>query len=49
MTIVVVDTDLASSLTNTIAKDNIYAFFFHQKGVMAGLGLQGAEIMQINS
>lgn len=46
--LVVVDTGFASSLTSTTAKDDIYAFFFDQKGLMAGIGLQGAKITQIN-
>jgi ethanolamine ammonia-lyase large subunit len=29
-------------------KDDIYAFIFSQKGVMAGLGLQGSKIIRIN-
>ncbi len=42
--IVVVDAGAASSFTTTTAKDDIYAFFFSQKGLMAGLGLQGTKI-----
>ncbi|MBW2174912.1 MAG: twin-arginine translocation pathway signal protein [Deltaproteobacteria bacterium] len=45
--IVIVDEGLARSLTTTTAKDDIYAFFFDQKGLMAGLGLQGSKITQI--
>ena len=45
--VVVVDEGLASSLTTTTAKDAIYAFFFDQKGLMVGLGLQGTKITQI--
>jgi lipid-binding SYLF domain-containing protein len=45
--LVVVDTGFASALTSTTAKDDIYAFFFDQKGLMAGIGLQGAKITQI--
>jgi len=45
--IVVVDDGLASSLTTTSAKDDIYVFFYGQKGLMAGLGLQGSKITQI--
>ncbi len=44
--IVVVDQGAATSLTTTTGKDNIYAFFFSQKGLMAGLGLQGNKITQ---
>jgi lipid-binding SYLF domain-containing protein len=41
---VVVDKGVASSLTTTTAKDDIYVFFFDQEGLMAGLGLQGSKI-----
>lgn len=46
--LVVVDTGFAGALTSTTAKEDIYAFFFDQKGLMAGIGLQGAKITQIN-
>jgi lipid-binding SYLF domain-containing protein len=46
--IVVVDEGLARSLTTTTARSDIYAFFFDQKGLMAGLGLQGSKITRIN-
>ena len=46
--VVVVDKGLAKSLTTTTAKEDIYAFFFDQKGLMAGLGLQGSKITQIH-
>ena len=45
--IVVVDEGVARSLTTTTAKSDIYAFFFDQKGLMAGLGLQGSKITKI--
>ena len=45
--VVVVDAGLARSLTTTTAKSEIYAFFFDQKGLMAGLGLQGSKITKI--
>lgn len=45
--VVVVDAGLARSLTTTTAKEEIYAFFFSQKGLMAGLGLQGSKITKI--
>jgi len=44
--IVIVDKGTAKSLTTTTGKDDIYAFFFNQKGLMAGLGLQGSKITQ---
>jgi len=46
--IVVVDKGMAKSLTTTTAKDGVYAFIFGQKGLMAGLGLQGSKISRIN-
>jgi len=46
-TIVVVDTGAASSATTTTLQSEIYAFFFDQKGLMGGLGLQGTKITKI--
>ncbi len=42
--ITIVDEGVARSLSTTTAKDGIYAFFFDQKGLMAGAGLQGSKI-----
>ena len=44
--LVVVDTGMAKSLSSTTLKKGIYVFFFNQKGLMGGLGLQGAKITQ---
>lgn len=46
--IVIVDAGLARSLTTTTLKDDVYAFVFDQKGLMAGAGLQGSKITRIN-
>ena len=46
--IVVVDEGMAGSLTTTTAKEGIYVFFFDQKGLMAGLGIQGSKIEKIH-
>jgi lipid-binding SYLF domain-containing protein len=46
--IVIVDEGMARSLTTTTAKSDVYAFFFDQKGLMAGLGLQGSKITRIH-
>ena len=46
--VVVVDAGKAKTLTTSTAKDGIYAFIFSQKGLMAGLGLQGSKITRIN-
>jgi len=45
--IVVVDEGVARSLSTSTAKDDVYVFFFDQKGLMAGLGIQGSKITQI--
>jgi len=46
--IVVVDAGMARSLSTTTAKEDIYVFFFSQKGLMAGIGIQGSKITQIH-
>ena len=46
--VVIVDEGIAKSLTTTTAKDEIYAFFFDQEGLMLGLGLQGSKITKIS-
>ncbi|WP_045225309.1 YSC84-related protein [Methyloterricola oryzae] len=46
--IVIVDEGVAKSLTTTTAKDDVYAFIFGQRGLMAGLGLQGSKITRIH-
>jgi lipid-binding SYLF domain-containing protein len=45
--VVVVDEGIARSLTTTTLKSDVYAFIFDQKGLMAGLGLQGSKITRI--
>jgi lipid-binding SYLF domain-containing protein len=45
--IVVVDAGAARSLTTTTAQSDIYAFFFDQKGLMGGLGLQGTKVSKV--
>lgn len=47
-TIVIVDEGLARNLSTSTAKEGIYAFFFDQKGLMAGLGIQGTKVTRIN-
>jgi len=46
--LVVVDKGFAGSMTTTTAKDDVYAFFFDQKGIMGGLGLKGSKITRIH-
>jgi lipid-binding SYLF domain-containing protein len=45
--VVVMDEGMAKTTTTTTMKDDIYAFIFSQKGLMAGLGLQGNKITRI--
>lgn len=46
--LVIVDTGMAKSLTTTTLRKGVYAFIFSQRGLMAGLGLQGTKIMEIH-
>jgi lipid-binding SYLF domain-containing protein len=45
--IVVVDAGVGKSLSSTTLKKDIYAFIFDQKGLMAGIGIQGTKITKI--
>ena len=38
----------AKTLTTTTLKDDVYAFNFDQKSLMAGLGLQGSKITKLD-
>ena len=46
--VVVVESGAAGSLTTTSAQKDIYVFFFDQKGLMAGLTIEGTKITEIN-
>jgi len=46
--IVVLDEGMAQSLSTTTLRDDVYAFIFHQEGLMAGVGLQGSKITKIH-
>ncbi len=46
--IVVLNKGIAASATTTTLRKGIYAFISDQKGVMAGIGLQGTKIIKIN-
>ena len=39
---------MGKSVTSTTLTNDIYAFVFSQKGLMAGLGLQGTKITRLN-
>ena len=46
--IVVLDAGAAKALTTTTAQKDMYAIFFNQRGLMAGVGLQGTKISRID-
>jgi lipid-binding SYLF domain-containing protein len=45
--IVVMDQGMGNSTTTTTMQKDIYAFIFSQKGLMAGIGIQGNKITKI--
>ena len=45
--LVIVDEGRAASLSTTTIDSGTYAFFFNQRGLMGGLGLQGSKITRI--
>jgi len=45
--VVIVDKGMAGGMSTTTASSDVYAFFFDQEGLMAGLGLQGTKITRI--
>jgi len=45
--IVIMDEGMGKTMTTTTAKKGVYAFIFGQKGLMAGLGIQGTKITKI--
>jgi len=46
--VVVLDEGMAKSATTTTLDKDVYAFIFGQKGLMAGLGIQGNKVTKIN-
>ncbi len=46
-TVVVVDEGVARNLSTTTLKDDAYAFIFDQKGLMAGVQIEGTKISRI--
>lgn len=47
--VVVVDQGMAKSATSITMKDDVYAFIFGQRGLMAGIGLQGNKITRLGN
>jgi hypothetical protein len=46
--IVVVDEGVGKSLTRTTITQDVYAFIFDQRGLMAGVGIQGSKITKLS-
>ncbi|MFN2425652.1 MAG: YSC84-related protein [Candidatus Binatia bacterium] len=46
--IVIVNEGVAKNLTSTTLQNDIYAFVFDQKGLMAGIGIQGTKVTKID-
>jgi len=46
--VVVVDDGMGKSITSTTLSHDVYAFIFSQKGLMAGIGVQGSKITRID-
>jgi lipid-binding SYLF domain-containing protein len=47
--IVVVDEGMGKSSTTTTMTQDVHAFIFSQKGLMAGMGLQGSKITKLDT
>jgi lipid-binding SYLF domain-containing protein len=45
--IVILDEGKAKAITTTTVQEDIYAFIFGQRGLMAGMGIQGSKISRI--
>jgi len=46
-TVVIVNEGVAKNLSTTTVKDDVYAFIFDQKGLMAGISIEGTKISRI--
>jgi lipid-binding SYLF domain-containing protein len=45
--VVVLDKGFGKNMSSTTLQKGVYAFIFNQKGLMAGIGLQGSKITKI--
>lgn len=46
--IVIVDTGAAAQISTTTGRKDVYAFYFDQKGLMAGVSLQGTKVTRVH-
>jgi lipid-binding SYLF domain-containing protein len=47
--VTLVDAGLAANLSTTTLKDEVYAYIFDQKGLMAGIAIDGSKISEITA
>lgn len=48
-TVVVVNRGVAENLSSSTLQDDAYAFIFDQKGLMAGVSIEGTKISRVNT
>ena len=46
--VVILDEGLAKTVTTSTLQSDVYGFVFGQKGLMAGVKLQGSKITKVN-
>jgi lipid-binding SYLF domain-containing protein len=46
--LVVLDKGFGKNMSTTTMQKGVYAFIFNQRGLMAGIGIQGSKITKIN-
>ena len=46
-TVVLVNEGVAQNLSTTSLKDDAYAFIFNQKGLMAGISIEGTKVTKL--
>jgi lipid-binding SYLF domain-containing protein len=46
--VVIVDQGMGKSITSTTLTEDVYAYIFDQKGLMAGMGIQGSKLTRIS-
>jgi len=48
-TVVVVNAGVAENLSSSTLQDDAYAFIFDQRGLMAGVSIEGTKVSRVNS
>lgn len=48
-TVVVVNAGVAENLSSSTLQDDAYAFIFDQKGLMAGVSIEGTKVSRVNT